>query len=106
MTIDVWIADNPKNLERTVTYMKSINAEWGAKEDDWKPVPDTTTWLTLQLVFYLTSPITAIDIFRERGLKFGIMSAWQQPLRQILPAASHFGRWPINTCWKPSWLYL
>ncbi|MGB1725525.1 MAG: hypothetical protein ACPHJZ_04340, partial [Limisphaerales bacterium] len=62
--IDVWIADNPKNLERTVTFLKSINAEWGATEDDWKPVPDTTTWLTLQPVFCLTSPIAAIDIFR------------------------------------------
>lgn len=68
--IDVWIADNPKNLERTVTFLKSINAEWGATEDDWKPVPDTTTWLTLQPVFCLTSPIAAIDIFREvKGLE-------------------------------------
>ena len=68
--IDVWIADNPKNLERTVTFLKSIIAEWSAKEDDWKPVPDTTTWLTLQPVFCLTSPIAAIDIFREvKGLE-------------------------------------
>jgi len=105
--IDVWIADKPKNLERTVSFLKSINAEWGATEDDWKPVPDTTTWLTLQPVFCLTSPIAAIDISGKlRGLKIGMMSARQPPLRQRLPAASHFGRCPINTCWKPSWLYL
>ena len=105
--IDVWIADNPKNLERTVTFLKSINAEWGATEDDWKPVPDTTTWLTLQPVFCLTSPIAAIDIFREvKGLENRYDVARQPPLRQRLPAASHFGRCPINTCWKPSWLYL
>ena len=68
--IDIWIADNTANLEKTIKFLKAIDAEWGATEDDWKPVPDTTTWLTLQPVFCLTSPIAAIDIFREvKGLE-------------------------------------
>ena len=68
--IDIWIADNTANLEKTIKFLKAIDAEWGATEDEWKPVPDTTTWLTLQSVFCLTSPIAAIDIFRQvKGLE-------------------------------------
>ncbi|MBC8244876.1 MAG: hypothetical protein H8E20_10825 [Verrucomicrobia bacterium] len=68
--IDIWVADEPSNLEKVVRFLKSIDAKWGATEDNWKPVADNIDWLATQTVFCLTSPLGAVDIFREvKGLE-------------------------------------
>ena len=68
--IDIWVADKPSNLEKVVCFLKSIDAKWGITEDNWKPIADDTGWLTTQSVFCLTSPLGAVDIFREvKGLE-------------------------------------
>lgn len=67
---DVWIDDTPENLGRCEKALCDLEAEWGASEEDWRPVADKLPgWLGSQAVFCLTSPHGAIDVFRSvRGL--------------------------------------
>jgi hypothetical protein len=60
-----------------------LDAAWGAKKRDWRPVAAQLGWLALQDVFCLTSPSGAIDIFRAvKGLP-----SWQESA-----ARAHAGR--------------
>ncbi len=63
--IDFWIMDCPENLRRCEEALASLDAEWGAGDDDWKPVVQRPPgWLASQAVFCLASPFGAIGIFR------------------------------------------
>ena len=62
--IDLWIRDTPENLVRCDTALQKLDAEWGATEQEWRPVATQPGWLIRQSVFCLTSPSGAIDIFR------------------------------------------
>ena len=68
--VDLWIDDAEENLRRAEVALGDLRAEWGATDDDWRPVAARPAgWLRTQGVFCLTSPHGAIDIFRTvRGL--------------------------------------
>ena len=73
--IDFWIEDNIDNRRRCENALIALRAEWGANENNWGPVSDLPGgWLGQQVVFCLSSPSGAIDIFRSvSGL-----SSWQR----------------------------
>ena len=72
--IDIWIEDNPANRQRCQRALEELDAEWGPTDDQWRPVRQhPEDWLGTQMVYCLTSPYGAIDIFRcVEGL-----GAWQ-----------------------------
>jgi hypothetical protein len=63
--IDFWIHDTAGNLARCDAALRTLDAAWGATEQDWRPVAVQPGWLLRQSVFCLTSPSGAIDIFRS-----------------------------------------
>ena len=63
--IDLWIRDEPGNLERCDRALRELGAAWGPTESEWRPVAEQPGWLSRQGVFCLTSPSGAIDIFRQ-----------------------------------------
>lgn len=67
---DLWIDDTPENRRRCERALASLDAEWGATDEDWGPVAAKPSgWLDRQGLFCLTSPHGAIDVFRSvRGL--------------------------------------
>jgi len=69
--VDIWIEDSDKNIRRCETALSQLKAEWGETDDDWMPVAKRSPgWLKLQMVFCMTSPDGAIDVFRQvKGLK-------------------------------------
>ena len=68
--VDFWVRDDAENLQRVSAALLELQAQWGATEDAWAPVPRDAVWLTKQFVYCLTSPAGAIDIFRAvRGLE-------------------------------------
>ena len=69
--IDVWIDDTPKNRDRCENTLAALHAEWGATDDDWRPVAARPPgWLGRQILFCLTSPHGSIDVFRAvKGLE-------------------------------------
>jgi|GEM_PF-1188188 len=70
--VDVWVKDNPENRARLNRALRSMGAEWGPTEKDWKPVPAEPHWLSSQSVFCLTTKHGALDIFRTvSGLETG-----------------------------------
>lgn len=62
--IDLWIHDTAENLTRCDAALRTLDAAWGATEQEWRPVAAQPGWLWRQEVFCLTSPSGAIDIFR------------------------------------------
>src|SRR5207253_6988486 len=45
-------------------------AEWGSTQENWKPITVDSAWLQTQMVFCLTSPAGALDVFRDvKGLE-------------------------------------
>lgn len=72
--IDFWIHDTDENLARCDLALRTLEAAWGATEQEWRPVAAQPGWLLRQNVFCLTSPSGAIDIFRTvKGL-----SSWEE----------------------------
>lgn len=69
--VDLWIEDNPQNLDRCERALADLGAEWGVSEEDWGAVAEKQPgWLRRQSVFCMTSPYGAIDVFRAvRGLE-------------------------------------
>jgi len=68
--VDVWVRDDPVNLERLNRALRSLDAQWGPTEAEWKPVPDDWHWLRGQAVFCVTTAHGALDVFRDvRGLE-------------------------------------
>ena len=63
--VDVWVEDDPDNRTRVNRALRSLGAEWGPTENDWKPVPAEDHWLSSQTFFYLTTSHGALDIFRD-----------------------------------------
>lgn len=62
--IDFWIHDTAENRGRCDAALRTLDAAWGATEQEWRPVAVQPGWLSWQDVFCLTSPSGAIDIFR------------------------------------------
>lgn len=68
--VDVWVADNDKNLVALNTALKELGAEWGPTEQKWGSIPNSIDWLKKQSCYCLTTREGALDIFREvRGLE-------------------------------------
>lgn len=68
--VDVWVRDDPVNLERLNRALRSLDAQWGPTETEWRAVPDDWRWLQSQVVFCLTTEHGALDVFRDvRGLE-------------------------------------
>ena len=69
--IDIWIEDSAENRDRCEKALGSLDAEWGATDDDWGAVTAKPPgWLLRQMVFCLTSPSGSIDVFRAvKGLE-------------------------------------
>ena len=68
--VDVWVRDDPVNLERLNHALRSLDAQWGPTETEWRAVPDDWRWLQRQVVFCLTTEHGALDVFRDvRGLE-------------------------------------
>jgi hypothetical protein len=63
--VDLWVADSDENLARVADALRDIGARWGPDETSWSDVPQDFAWLRRQALFCLTSPLGAIDIFRE-----------------------------------------
>jgi len=64
--VDIWIKDSDDNIWRTEKALAALKAEWGRSTDTWGPVEKMSAgWLKSQMVFCLTSPHGAIDIFRS-----------------------------------------
>lgn len=64
--IDLWIEDTDKNLERCEKALAELQAEWGTSDENWGPVEKLAKgWIKSQVIFCLTSPHGAIDIFRD-----------------------------------------
>ncbi len=68
--VDLWIDDTERNRQRAAAALTDLEAEWGATEQEWRPVAKLPRgWMEGQAVFCLTSPAGAIDVFRSvRGL--------------------------------------
>jgi hypothetical protein len=68
--VDLWVADTPENLPACEQALVALDAQWGATDRDWGPVARRDPgWLSTQILFCLTSPHGAIDIFRRvKGL--------------------------------------
>ncbi len=78
--VDLWIRDEPANLQRCEAALAALDAAWGATEAEWRPVAEQSGWLTRQSVYCLTSPSGAIDVFREvDGL-----SSWEAAARRAV----------------------
>jgi hypothetical protein len=86
--IDFWIEDTSENALRCERALAELGAEWGATDQDWRPVAlRPTGWLSAQMVFCLTSPHGPIDIFRAvRGL-----GDWQAAAARALRAHTAAG---------------
>jgi hypothetical protein len=68
--VDFWIRDAAANLERVHAALTDLEAQWGATEDAWAPIPRDPAWLTRQGIFCFTTSEGAVDIFRNvRGLE-------------------------------------
>ncbi len=68
--VDVWVRDEPANLERVNRALVKLNAEWGATDKEWRPVSNDWQWLRKQACFCLTTACGALDVFRAvRGLE-------------------------------------
>ncbi len=63
--VDVWVRDQPENLERLNLGLRRMGAAWGPTETQWAPVPEDWRWLARQHIFCLTTDYGALDIFRE-----------------------------------------
>ena len=63
--VDVWVRDDAANLERLNRALHTLEAEWGASDENWRPVPDDWHWLQRQGCFCLTSRPGALDVFRD-----------------------------------------
>ena len=64
--VDLWIDDTDKNRSSCEKALAELDAEWGSSDDNWKPVKKLPKdWLKRQVVFCLTSPHGAVDIFRK-----------------------------------------
>ena len=64
--VDLWVQDTKENRKNCEMALAKLDAEWGSTDDNWKPVKDLSQgWLKRQMVFCLTSPYGAIDIFRR-----------------------------------------
>jgi hypothetical protein len=61
--IDFWIQDTAENRARCAAALRTLDAAWGATEQDWRLVAAQPGWLLRQHVSCLTSPCGAIDIF-------------------------------------------
>lgn len=86
--VDLWIEDTPENLRRCEHALAELQAAWGRSEEDWGPVAQKEPgWLQTQVVFCLTSPHGAIDIFRAvKGL-----DDWAACRRTALPGRTAAG---------------
>jgi len=68
--IDFWIADTADNRLHTNSALRELKAEWGPTESNWGPLSENSAWMEKQVVYCLSSPYGAIDIFREvKGLE-------------------------------------
>ena len=68
--VDIWVRDDPKNLERLNDALRILGGEWGQTETDWRAVPHDWRWLHQQGCYCLTTAHGALDVFREvRGLE-------------------------------------
>lgn len=68
--VDLWVRDETTNLVRANHALRALGAEWGATEELWASVPESSEWLNRQQVFCLTTKFGAVDIFRSvRGLE-------------------------------------
>jgi hypothetical protein len=63
--VDLWVADDEENLARVNRALKSLGAEWGPTDAEWKSIPPDPSWLKRQACFCLTTAAGAVDIFRE-----------------------------------------
>jgi len=64
--VDVWIDDTTDNRAKCEAALAELEAEWGASDEDWKPVSQRPGgWLERQALFCLASPHGAIDVFRR-----------------------------------------
>ena len=86
--VDLWIDDTQENRDRCEKALATLQAEWGASEEDWGPVAERPPgWLARQGVFCLTSPHGAIDIFRSvRGL-----GPWRETRQTAQPGTTAAG---------------
>ena len=68
--VDLWVEDTEANLRRCEQALGALDAEWGSTDADWGPVGQRDPgWLSRQVLFCLSSPHGAIDIFRQvKGL--------------------------------------
>ena len=70
--VDIWVQDSSKNLDDLNRALRDLGAEWGLREQDWKPVEPSSDRLTRQAVFCLTTRFGALDVFRKvAGLECG-----------------------------------
>ena len=68
--VDFWVKDEPSNLIKVNSALRELQAEWGATEAAWAPVPRDWKWLQNQEVFCLTTAYGAVDVFlRVQGLE-------------------------------------
>jgi hypothetical protein len=82
--VDVWMRDTAENRTRMNAALQALNAEWGATEKDWKPVPTDAGWLEKQTVFCVTSAAGALDIFREvKGLETQYADCWSRAVQRV-----------------------
>ena len=63
--LDVWVADEPANLEALNRALRQLGAAWGPTEAAWGPIPDDWRWLRRQPCFCLTTAHGALDVFLE-----------------------------------------
>ena len=64
--VDLWVKDSPDNRLRCERALVKLDAEWGATDNDWRPVKEYRPgWLERQCVFFLSTPHGAVDVFRN-----------------------------------------
>jgi hypothetical protein len=89
--VDVWVEDNDENLARLGKTLNALKAEWGPTEQTWQVVPADWKWLTRQTVFCMTTPIGALDVFREvRGLEQQFEACYARSVEVKLPTGIAF----------------
>jgi hypothetical protein len=89
--VDVWVDDNEENLARLGKMLHTLKAEWGPTEQTWQVVPADWKWLMRQAVFCMTTPIGALDVFREvRGLEQQFEACYARSASVTLPSGITF----------------
>ncbi|NJK90881.1 MAG: hypothetical protein HC904_03005 [Blastochloris sp.] len=104
--VDLWVRDEISNLSRVAQALVALEARWGTSEDTWGPVSLQAEWLQRQVVFCLTSPHGAIDIFRRvRGLEDSYARCHEQAHLQTTAGGVPYLSLSAKDMTSVNWLY-